>query len=98
MIFAVGVGATLAVADDTLGYDFLAYHAAASRVLAGQPAYDTSFEAAGGFGLFYYPPTFIPLVLAVRAAPARCRDVGVDGRPARRVRGRRGRHAGRART
>ena len=69
MIFAVGVGATLVVADDTLGYDFLAYHAAASRALAGQPAYDTSFEAAGGFGLFYYPPTFIPLVLAFGLLP-----------------------------
>lgn len=62
-VFVLGVVATLAVAGDTLGYDFLAYHAAAVRVLAGQPAYDTSFEAAGGFGLFYYPPTFIPLVL-----------------------------------
>lgn len=57
------VGATLAVAGDTLGYDFLAYHAAASRVLVGQPLYDTSFDAAGGFGLFYYPPFFAPLVL-----------------------------------
>ena len=37
----------------------LAYHAAA-RVLSGQPAYDTSYQAAGGFGLFIYPPTFIP--------------------------------------
>ena len=62
-VLGLGVAATLAVAGDTLGYDFLAYHAAASRLLAGQPAYDTSFEAAGGFGLFYYPPTFIPLVL-----------------------------------
>ena len=60
---ALGVGITIAVAGTTLGYDFLAYHAAAARVLAGQPAYDTSFAAAGGFGLFYYPPTFIPLVL-----------------------------------
>ncbi|HEY3544627.1 MAG TPA: glycosyltransferase family 87 protein [Propionicimonas sp.] len=57
------VGATIAVAGSTLGYDFLAYHAAAERVLSGQPAYDTSYRAAGGFGLFYYPPTFIPLVL-----------------------------------
>ena len=57
------VGLTLAVAGDTLGYDFLAYHAAAVRVLHGQPLYDTSFEAAGGFGLFYYPPFFAPLVL-----------------------------------
>jgi glycosyl transferase family 87 len=28
----------------------------------GSP-YDLAFEAAGGFGLFYYPPTFLPLVL-----------------------------------
>ena len=63
LAFAAGVGLTLAVAGETLGYDFLAYHAAATRLLDGQPAYDTSYEAAGGFGLFYYPPTFIPLVL-----------------------------------
>jgi hypothetical protein len=62
--FALTVGATLASAGDTRGYDFLAYHAAASRVLDGGAAYDTSFAAAGGFGLFYYPPTFVPLVLA----------------------------------
>jgi hypothetical protein len=67
---ALGVGLTVAVAGDTLGYDFLAYHAASARVLAGQPAYDTSFEAAGGFGLFYYPPTFIPLVLPFGLLPA----------------------------
>ena len=69
-LLVLGVGATLAVAGSTLGYDFLAYHAAGSRVLGGQPAYDTSFQAAGGFGLFYYPPTFIPLVLAFGALPA----------------------------
>ena len=39
--FALTVGATLAVAGDTLGYDFRAYHAAASRVLEGRPLYDT---------------------------------------------------------
>ncbi len=74
-LFAVGafvlvVGATLAVAGDTLGYDFLAYHAAARRVLDGLPAYDMSFEAAGGFGLFYYPPTFLPFVLPFALLPA----------------------------
>jgi hypothetical protein len=69
-LLILGVIATLAVAGRTLGYDFLAYHAAASRVLDGLPAYDTSFEAAGGFGLFYYPPTFIPLVLTFGALPA----------------------------
>ena len=61
--FALVVAAVLASAGRTLGFDFLAYHSAADRVLHGQPAYDTSFRGAGGFGLFYYPPTFIPLVL-----------------------------------
>ena len=62
-VFGLGVAVTISVAGSTLGYDFLAYHAAAARTLHGLPAYDTSFEAAGGFGLFYYPPTFIPLIL-----------------------------------
>lgn len=61
---------TVGVAGETLGYDFLAYHAAASRVLEGAPAYDTSFQAAGGFGLFYYPPTFVPVVLPFGLLPA----------------------------
>ncbi len=63
------LGATLAVAGDTLGYDFRAYWEAGSRLLAGRPAYDTSYAAAGGFGLFYYPPTFIPLVLPFALLP-----------------------------
>jgi alpha-1,2-mannosyltransferase len=61
--FAVGVTATIAVAGDTLGYDFRAYHQAVSRLLDGRPLYDMRFEAAGGFGLFYYPPTFAPLIV-----------------------------------
>ena len=68
------------------GYDFLAYHAAASRVLDGQPAYDMSFEAAGGFGLFYYPPTFIPLVLPFGLLPADVATWALDRGAARRVR------------
>lgn len=61
--FALGVGATLSAAGDTLGYDFLAYHQAAVRLLHGAPLYDMSFTETGGFGLFYYPPTFAPLLL-----------------------------------
>jgi hypothetical protein len=53
----------LSFAGATLGYDFRAYHAAAVRVLDGQPLYDLSFQAAGGFGLFYYPPLFAPFIL-----------------------------------
>jgi hypothetical protein len=69
LVIGLTSGATLAVAGDTLGYDFRAYHAAAVRVLDGRAAYDTSFQAAGGFGLFYYPPTFIPLVLPFGLLP-----------------------------
>jgi alpha-1,2-mannosyltransferase len=61
--FAGGVAATLAFAGRTLGFDFLAYHAAAARLLDGQRLYDMSFTETGGFGLFYYPPTFAPVVL-----------------------------------
>lgn len=60
--FVFGIGATLSVAGETLGYDFLAYHQAAVRLLDGQPLYDMSFTETGGFGLFYYPPTFAPLL------------------------------------
>ena len=61
--FAFGVAATLAVAGDTLGYDFRAYHEAIERLTNGGPLYDMSFTQTGGFGLFYYPPTFAPLLL-----------------------------------
>lgn len=61
--FVLGLAATLAFAGDTLGFDFLAYHQAAARLLSGQPLYDMSFTATGGFGLFYYPPTFAPFLL-----------------------------------
>jgi hypothetical protein len=67
LFVALAVGAS-AVAG-TLGYDFLAYHAAASRVLAGGPLYDMSFVEAGVFGLFFYPPTFGPLVLPFGLLP-----------------------------
>lgn len=51
----------------TLGYDYLAYDAAARRLLAGAPLYDTSYEVAGGFGLYYYPPPFALVVLPLAA-------------------------------
>ena len=70
LAFASGIGATLAVAGDTLGYDFLAYHAAAVRLLGGAPLFDMSFTQSGGSGLFYYPPTFAPLILPFGLLPA----------------------------
>ncbi|HEY7736741.1 MAG TPA: glycosyltransferase family 87 protein [Candidatus Limnocylindrales bacterium] len=70
--FALVVGATLfaGAAAGTLGYDYLAYDAAARRLLAGQPLYDTSFQTSGTFGLFYYPPPFILIVLPFTLLPA----------------------------
>lgn len=65
--FAGGLAATLAFAGRTLGFDFLAYHAAAARLLHGERLYDMSYTETGGFGLFYYPPTFAPLVLPLGA-------------------------------
>jgi alpha-1,2-mannosyltransferase len=60
---AFGVVATLAFAGDTLGYDFRAYHEAIVRLTSGEPLYDMTYTETGGFGLFYYPPTFAPLLL-----------------------------------
>ncbi len=61
--FVAGVALTLAFAGDTLGYDFRAYQAAIERLTSGGPLYDMSYTETGGFGLFYYPPTFAPLLL-----------------------------------
>ncbi len=47
----------------TLGFDFLAYHQAANRVLAGERLYDPTIQQTGGFGLFYYPPPFVLAIL-----------------------------------
>jgi alpha-1,2-mannosyltransferase len=68
-VFAVSVGGVVwaAAAVGTLGFDFLAYHQAANRVLHGAPLYDGSFSQAGGFGLFYYPPPFLLAILPVAA-------------------------------
>ena len=53
-----------------LGYDFLAYHQAVERVTNDGRLYDMSFTETGGFGLFYYPPTFAPLLLPLSLLPA----------------------------
>jgi hypothetical protein len=63
------VTAVLAVAGDTLGYDFRAYYNAASRVLAGQPLYDASAAVAGPGGLFLYPPPFVLPILPLALLP-----------------------------
>jgi alpha-1,2-mannosyltransferase len=58
-----------AVAANTFAFDFLAYHQAANRVLAGERLYDTSVQATGGFGLFYYPPPFVLAILPLAPLP-----------------------------
>jgi alpha-1,2-mannosyltransferase len=60
---ALGLFVGLAAAGDTLGFDFRAYHQAIVRLFDGQPLYDMSYTTTGGFGLFYYPPTFAPLLI-----------------------------------
>jgi hypothetical protein len=65
--FSIWAGST----SGTLGYDFLAYHQAANRVLTGERLYDPSVEQTGGFGLFYYPPPFVLAILPLAPlAPA----------------------------
>jgi alpha-1,2-mannosyltransferase len=61
--FALVVGGVIWASQGTFAFDFLAYHQAAERVLAGERLYDTSFEQTGGFGLFYYPPPFVLPIL-----------------------------------
>ncbi len=65
-----GLVVMAAVAAGTFGFDFLAYHQAATRVLDGQRLYDPSVQQTGGFGLFYYPPPFVFLVLPFALLPA----------------------------
>jgi alpha-1,2-mannosyltransferase len=58
-----------ASANGTLGYDFLAYDLAIDRLFAGQPLYDATATEFGPFGLFFYPPPFLLLVLPVALLP-----------------------------
>jgi alpha-1,2-mannosyltransferase len=62
-ITAAYVALVVARASYTFAFDYLAYDAAARRLLSGAPLYDTSFTSTGQFGLFYYPPSFILTVI-----------------------------------
>jgi hypothetical protein len=65
LVLGIVLGGTLWAASGagTLGFDFLAYHQAANRVLAGERLYDPAVQQTGGFGLFYYPPPFVLAIL-----------------------------------
>jgi alpha-1,2-mannosyltransferase len=69
-VAVVVVGAVLAVAGPTLGYDTRAYLEAARRLLDGRQLYDTSIEQAGAAGLYLYPPPFTLLVVPFALLPA----------------------------
>ena len=74
VVFVGLVGAILATAGDTLGYDFLAYHAAAQRLLDGRPLYDPGVR---GRRLRDLPvpadvrAAILPVRLLARATPRR---------------------------
>ncbi len=57
-LLVASLGAVLASAGATLGYDFQAYVQAARRLLDGAPLYDRSVDLAGGFAIYLYPPPF----------------------------------------
>jgi hypothetical protein len=66
----VVVGAVLASAGPTLGYDTHAYLDAARRLLDGGPIYDTTIDRAGAAGLYYYSPPFTLLAVPFALLPA----------------------------
>lgn len=66
---ALAIGAVLAAAGDTLGYDFQAYAGAADRLLAGEPLYDVAVDVAGGFAIYLYPPPFAVAVVPFALLP-----------------------------
>jgi hypothetical protein len=76
VLAAVAVGVTglylsifIAAASYTLAFDYLAYDWAARRLLAGGIVYDPAFTSTGVFGLFYYPVTFLVLVIPFALLP-----------------------------
>jgi len=68
--FGLGVASTIAVAGDTLGYDFQAYAGAADRLLRGVPLYDPTIDVAGPFAIYLYPPPFAVAFIPFALLPA----------------------------
>jgi len=64
LLLAAMLALILSAAGNTLGYDFEAYAGAARRLINGERLYDAGASAAGGFGIYLYPPPF-----AVAIAP-----------------------------
>lgn len=70
VVAVVVVGAVLASAGPTLGYDTKAYLDAARRLLDGTPIYDTGIDQAGAAGLYYYSPPFTLVAVPFALLPA----------------------------
>jgi hypothetical protein len=67
VVFVAFLGAVLASAGSTLGYDYRAYDAAARRVLSGEALYSADVQVVGPGGEFLYPPTFALVLLPLVA-------------------------------
>jgi hypothetical protein len=70
-VFAISLGlwTWIAVQHPGFGFDYLAYDAAARRLVQGAALYDTHFDAAGEFGLYLYPPPFVLFVVPLTVLP-----------------------------
>jgi hypothetical protein len=68
-LLALTIGAVLASAGTTLGYDYQAYAHAAQRLLDGGPLYDPNVDVAGGFAIYLYPPPFALVVVPFTFLP-----------------------------
>jgi hypothetical protein len=68
--FVVGVGSVIAVAGETLGYDYQAYAGAADRLLHGMPLYNPNVDVAGPFAIYLYPPPFAVAFVPFALLPA----------------------------
>jgi hypothetical protein len=67
--FVIFVGLILLTAGGTLGYDYQAYAHAVQRLIHGEPLYDQSVNAAGGFAIYLYPPPFVLIALPFALLP-----------------------------
>ena len=82
LVFVVVVGAIgRSRAGDKLGFDFLAYHQAAVRLLNGQPLYDMSFADDRRLRALLLPADVRAAHPAVRAAVGDDGGLGLDGDP-----------------
>jgi Glycosyltransferase family 87 len=69
LLLAAMLALILSAAGNTLGYDFEAYAGAARRLINGERLYDAGASAAGGFGIYLYPPPFAVAITPLLLLP-----------------------------